>query len=370
MGKILMVATVDRHIAAFHRPYIELLTNMGHTVDVASRITGDVPPISGVRNQFDLAVERQPFRISNVRAYHQLKEIINKGNYDLLHCHTPVASVLSRLAATGARKHGLKVMYTAHGFHFFKGAPLLNWILYYPIERIMAKKTDILVTINHEDYDRARTFKTESVVYIPGIGVQTCEYIEHITDKKSVRKAMNIPDNSILLFSVGEVNHNKNHEIIIRAVSRLRNSSVHYAVAGSGPLIDNLRQLSANLGISNNIHFLGFRGDVKDLYKASDIFCFPSRREGLGLAAIEAMASGLPLLASGIHGIRDYLVDGVDGYAVKPTDLDDITSKLKRLITDEALRLSMGKEGQLISQHYDLSIVLEIMGRIYAGVLQ
>lgn len=369
MGRVLMIASVDRHLAAFHVPYIELLASMGHTVDVACRVTGAGLGIPGVSKWFDVPIERQPFKRNNIQAYYQIKDIVKHGDYDLLHCHTPVASVLSRIAASPMRKNGLQVMYTAHGFHFFRGAPWINWILYYPVERILAKKTDVLVTINHEDYTRALSFGAGRVLYIPGLGVNVSEYAEHNTDRALIRKGFGVPRDAILVLSVGELNENKNHQIVIRAIAGLSDKNVHYAIAGQGPLLGKLEKLAFTHKVQGNVHFLGFRNDVKDLYQAADIFCFPSRREGLGLAAIEAMSASLPLVASSVHGINDYLFNGINGFSVKPNDRDGFMRSLVQLASDETLRRSMGVQGNTIARKFDLSVVLGKMRQIYLELL-
>ena len=369
MGKVLMVATVDFHLKAVHLPYIDKLVEMGHTVDAACRTTGYVPPLPGVTKQWDIRFEREPLRPDNLVAYRQLKRIIDSEHYDLLHCHTPMGGVLSRLAARSARKRGMKVMYTAHGFHFYKGAPLLNWLMYYPAERLLASQTDALVTINQEDYQRAKRFKAGRVYHVDGMGVDVQKFAAHQGNREDTRQNMGVPLDACLLLSVGELNRNKNHQIIIRALAQLKDPSVHFAIAGRGPLLDEYVRLADGLGVGKNVHFLGYRDDTAELYKAADIFCFPSQREGLPLSVIEAAASGLPVVASAIRGNRDIVSDGVSGLLVNQNDLTDVTRGLGTVIRDQALREQMGQMGQAMACRFELTRSVLTMEKSYRELL-
>ena len=369
MGKVLMVATVDDHLNAFHLPYIARLSQIGHTVDAACRVMGQVPPLPNVRRQWDIGFQRQPFHHKNIVAYHQLEQIIDTEQYDLLHCHTPVGSAVSRLAARSARKRGMKVMYTAHGFHFYKGAPLLNWLMYYPAERLLARQTDALITINQEDYERAKHFKAGRVYHVDGMGVDVQKFASHQGNREGTRQNMGVPLDACLLLSVGELNRNKNHQIIIRALAQLKDPSVHLAIAGRGPLLDEYVQLADELGVVKNVHFLGYRDDTPELYKAADIFCFPSQREGLPISVIEAAASGLPVVGSAIRGVKDIVTDGVNGILVNQNDLADVARGLGTVIRDQALREQMGQVGQAAASRFDLGMSVSEMERIYGGLL-
>lgn len=250
---------------------------------------------------------------------------MENGDYDIVHCHTPNASVITRLVCRKFRKKtNLKVFYTAHGFHFYKGAPMLNWMFFYPVEKFCSRFTDKLITINKEDFELAKTkFHAKEVHYIPGVGVDLSRFENVQVDRNEKRREIGVPEDAVLLFSVGELNENKNHQIIVKALAKLDNPNIHYAIAGVGDKKDYLLNLAKELGVSEQLHLLGYRKDVPELNHCADIFCFPSKREGLGLAAIEAMACGLPVITSNVHGINDYSMNGVTGFKFDPNKVND-----------------------------------------------
>lgn len=336
MKKALYVATVVKnHIMEFHIPYLKMLKEMGWETAVASRNDYDNPNecvIPYCDNYFDVPFERNPFSLKNIKAYKQLKKIIDVGQYDIIHCHTPVGAAITRLAATDARKKGTKVVYTAHGFHFYKGAPLINWLIYYPVEKLLARKTDVLITINREDYQRAqRKIKAGRVEYVPGVGIDVKKYSHLTGEQDKIREELNIPLYAKILLSVGEVNVNKNHRIVIKALPQF--NDCWYVVCGQGPLIGKHIEFAEELGVADRVIFTGYRTDVSAFYRMADIFVFPSIREGLPVALMEAMAAGLPCVASRNRGSED-LLNGSD-FLFNATNVSELTSKLKKALNED-----------------------------------
>lgn len=309
--KVLFVATVVKtHINTFHLPFLKMFKEYGWEVHVAAKndFVDEPCVIPNCDRHFDIDFARSPFSKSNIKAYKQLKQIIETNHYDIIHCHTPVAGVLTRLAARTAK--GTTVIYTAHGFHFYQGAPLINWLVYYPVERVCGKFTDKLITINQEDYHRANSWRLRNngkIYYVPGIGVDL-EEIQNISiNKVQKKKEIGISNDVKVLLSVGELNKNKNHEIIIRVLSKLTNKNFIYLICGNGELKEYLKNLAKELGVSDKVKFLGYRKDVLEIYKIADLFLFPSKREGLPCSLIEAMACGLPCVASDVRRNKDLL---------------------------------------------------------------
>jgi len=314
----------------------------------------------------ELNFNRNPFSKENLSAYKEMKKLIKDNSFELIHCHTPVAAMVVRLAAKNARKKGTKVIYTAHGFHFFKGAPLKNWMLFYPVELWLARYTDVLITINKEDYNRAKkSFKVGKVEYIPGVGIDTKKFNEFVVDKPAKCNELGVPDNAFLVLSVGELNKNKNHETIIKAIAKLNNPNVYYMICGQGVLEDFLKDLIKELELEKQVKLLGYRRDVAEISKIADVFVFPSRREGLGLAALEAMASGLPIITSNIHGIVDYSINGVTGYICDPNNICGFTQAIEILMRHKEIREAMCRNNLKTVAKYDIKNVLEIMEEIY-----
>jgi glycosyltransferase involved in cell wall biosynthesis len=305
----------------------------------------------------------------NIKAYTQTKKIIDENNYALIHSHSPIGGFLSRIAARDARKNGTKMIYTAHGFHFFKGAPLMNWLIFYPIEKISSKLTDILVTITHEDYKLAqKKMYAKKVVYVPGIGIDTAMFAPKDEDaaiNAHKRDELGISKDDIVMLSVGELNKNKNHEIVLRSMAQLGHSNLHYVIAGRGDLKEYLKQLAQNLGVGDQLHLLGFRTDVKELFKMADFFVHPSFREGLSVAVMEAMANGLPVICSEIRGNTDLIEDNKGGYLFKPAEQKTVYQALKNIMGSSDIK-TMGLYNLKKAEKLDIKAVLEVMRCIYA----
>lgn len=365
--KILYVTTISLTMNSFFKPHIEMLVREGHQVDIACNykdlsLDGLYTELGCSFHQVDFS--RSPLSPHNLKAYKQLKRVVAEGDYDVVHCHTPNASVITRLVCRKPRrKQGLKVFYTAHGFHFYKGAPKLNWMVYYPIEKFCSRFTDKLITINKEDYKRAKTkFKAKETLYVPGVGVDLSRFENVKVDKTAKRQEINVPDDAFLMFSVGELNENKNHQIIIKAIARLDDPSIHYAIAGVGDKKDCLTQLSKELGVSDRVHLLGYRKDIAELNRSADLFCFPSFREGLAVSVIEAMACGLPIACSGIRGNTD-LIDENGGMIFNPASVDEAQNAIASVMNGDMQ--SMGKYNSQKSKSYGLENVKDQLKEVY-----
>lgn len=382
MRKVLIVASVVSFIEWFNKENVGYLRqqqgcevhiacNFGYTQDTDVERTKRY--IEKLKNDgvvlHNIAFARSPFSPANVQAYKELKRIIAAHRFDLIHCHTPTASMMTRLAARKARKQGSTVMYTCHGFHFHNAAPKKNWLMYYPVERFLSRYCDYIVTINKEDFRRAGTFHCKNVRYIPSVGVDIHRIFDLQVDKAAKKESIGVPSDGILLLSVGEMIERKNHEVIIRALAQVDNPNLYYAIAGKGPLKEYLANLAQELGVGERVLFLGFRTDVFELYHAADISAFPSKIEGLGLAGVEAMAAGVPLVSSNVHGILDYVIDGETGYAIPPTDVAGYADAIRRLADDPVLREGMRDACIRAVEPFELSNALRVMWDIYDEVL-
>lgn len=364
MPKALYVATVVKtHIMEFHIPYLQMLKEMGWETAVAARNDFDDPAdcvISYCDTYYDIPFERNPFKPGNIRAYKELKKVIDEGNYDIIHCHTPVGGVLTRLAARKARKSGCRVFYTAHGFHFYKGAPLINWLAYYPAERYLARKTDVLITINQEDYKRAQKFKAGKVVYVPGVGIDINKFSKRIGNREEKRAELGFKDTDFVLLSVGELITRKNHAVVLEGLAELKKvgklDNIQYVICGRGILDAELKEKAVSLGVSDHVHFLGYRNDVSEICNAADLFVFMSLQEGLPVALMEAMACGLPAICSEIRGNTDLIESGKNGEIVENTAIA-VAGAIERLQNDVALRNHYAHAAVTTIRHFDLSSV-------------
>ena len=310
--KVLYVTTVGATMG-FFKDFIRQLIDAGHTVDIACNDRAWAAPDCYSEwncNIHQIDCSRSPLSGSNLKAVKQIRALVKANGYDIVHCHTPVAAVCARLACRRLRKAmGVKVVYTAHGFHFFKGAPKKNWLVFYPLEWLCAHWTDVLITINSEDYALARArLHAKKVEYVPGVGISIDKFASAEADRDAKREELGIPRDAFLLLSVGELNANKNHEVVLRAMALLDSEKTHYAIAGKGELDAYLTETAESLGLKERFHLLGFRSDVPELYRTADVFIHPSFREGLPVSVMEAIAAHLPVLCSDIRGARD-LVD-------------------------------------------------------------
>ena len=373
MARILMTATVQSHIAQFHKPVIRMLREMGHQVDVAARNNlHEKKNLTLTEPDQIIPVEfcRSPFSFQIFPAYRQLKKVIYQGNYDIVHCNTPVAGILTRLACRKLRKQGkVKVLYEAHGLHFFKGGPKSGWLIWYPIERFFSRYADMMVLINKMDYELVKEkFHTEKVRRIPGIGVNLSQFQD--LGGGDLRNELSLPENTPLVVSVGELNENKNHKTVITAISLMENKQAHYCIAGNGPLLQELTEHASNLGIADRVHFLGYRRDVPRILNQADVFVLPSRREGLGMAAIEAMSCGLPLVSSNRHGINDYSIEGVTGFKHDPADSKGFARSIDQLLADKTLRHDLGENCKNVAQEFTLEESIKCMKTYYMELMK
>ena len=373
----LMVAHVASMIDHFNMPNIKLLIELGYSVHVACNFkrgsSCDDTEIEGLKAKLDsigvtythIDFERSPFSLKNFAAYKQLKKVFNENRYDLVHCHTPMGGVLGRLAAKKYRKSGTKVIYTAHGFHFFKGAPLKNWLLYYPVEWICAFWTDELITINKEDYARAQKhMHAKHVTYIPGVGVDLKKFSPDIYTEEEIANAraeLGLNSDEKMLLSVGELISRKDHESVIRALAKMNDLHIKYFICGTGELKEYLERLIDELGLTENVRLLGYRTDISRLCDCADLFVFPSLQEGLPVALMEAIASKTAVICSRIRGNTDL----VSGNALfEPKNVSQIAEKISQyIISDNTAEV---ERNYINLKKFDLEKVVEEMKTLYS----
>ena len=368
--KVLFVATVLRgHVLVFHLPYMKWFQEQGYEVHLCCR--NDTPEtdvnVPYCDRFFELPFERSPLAKENLNVYKQLKAIIDRENYALIHCNTPVGGMLGRLCSHTARKKGTKVVYTAHGFHFFSGAPLKNWLLFYPAERFLSRYTDLLITINQEDYRRAQRFHAKKTALVNGVGVDLSRF-EQLTEREQARAELGLAQDAPVLITVGEHSVRKNHEVVLRAAQQL--PGVHVLFCGVGEKQEELEKYAREHDLAQRVHFLGFRRDIPRLLAASDVFVFPSLQEGLPVSQMEAMAAGLPCVVSDVRGNADLIRPGDGGYLRKPMDADGMAEDIALLMGDPALREQMGRRNREVIRQYSLEEVLRQMTALYQEQLE
>lgn len=369
--KVLFVATKDIHFDAFHLPTFKWFKENGYKIHTAA--VGDLN-LPFVDQRHDIPIQRSPFSLKNIAAYQELKKIMDQHSYQLIHCHTPMGGVLSRLAARNTRLKGTKVIYTAHGFHFCKGSPLINWMVYYPIEKSLARMTDCLITINREDYNLAKVkkFKADSIKHVHGVGVDNERFHPISAFSKSVlRGELGYKDKDFILFYAAEFNKNKNQQLLILALSTLKEQipQAKLLLAGTGPLVEECKRSAVRLGVDHMIDFLGFRKDIDRLLKISDLAVASSLREGLPVNIMEAMSCELPIIATENRGHLELIQQEQNGYLIPPGDFQFFSTRILELFHDKERRGRMGKSSKEIIAAYRLSEVRAELNQIYPSYL-
>lgn len=333
--KALMTASVASMIDLFNMDNIRILQQLGYEVHVASNFKfGSITSqerVDAFRKELKEAGIRVchipiPRSIGDIKnivcSYCQMKRLLEKERYAIVHTQSPIGGVITRLAAGKIRKHGGKVIYTAHGFHFFKGALKKNWMLFYPIEKFLSRYTDVLITINQEDYQRAQKFHAKRVCHVSGIGVDIQKFSEENSDREKVRESFGVSEQDFLLLSVGQLSKRKNQSAVIRALSKIPDSSVKYMAVGLGECEQFDRGLAKELHVEDRVIFAGYHEDVSAFFHAADCFIFPSLQEGLPVSLMEAMAAKVPVICSRIRGNVDLVTDGREGILVEPMDVE------------------------------------------------
>lgn len=345
--KRILITSTDLMMVQFLLPHVMNLYEHGYELELAcSEVGGRLNEVRDkiggyVKAIHEVRLRRNPLSPINFKGYADMKRVMESSHFDVIWTNEPVMGVVTRLCAKKQRKMGAKVMYMAHGFHFFNGAPLLNWMIYYPIEKIMAHYADLITTVNTEDYQRAQRFNVKRVKYVHGIGINT-ERLTHADKRVNIRKELGIGEDDFIILSVGELNKNKNQQTIIKAISKVNNSRIHYLMCGKGCMHDKLVTLVKRLGMEKNVHFLGYRKDVVDICSQADLYVMPSFREGLPVSSLEAMYCGLPLITSNIRGLVDVNKEGKNGYLFCPTDVNGFAKGIKMMMEYPKIRKEMG----------------------------
>jgi glycosyltransferase EpsD len=366
-NKVLFCATVDYHFKSFHLPILKWFKEKGWEVHVAS--SGEIE-LPFVDEKYNIPIQRSPFHSKNLAAYRELKSIINENDYKIIHCHTPMGGVLTRLAAKQARKNGTKVLYTAHGFHFFKGAPIMNWLLYYPIEKVLAKYTDCLITINEEDYQLAisHRFMAGEIEHVHGVGVDT-ERFKPINEelKRKRREKLGYKDDDFILFYAAEFNKNKNQQLLIMALALIKDHvpNVKLLLAGEGILFEKCKKLASDLDVKRMIDFLGYREDIDSILPICDIAVASSLREGLPVNIMEAMACGLPVVATENRGHLELIKDNSNGFIVTIGNSRNLAERVIELGNNRDKLILFGTESTRKIESYNLKSINKELNKIY-----
>lgn len=370
MKKLLFISNITNKITNFSKPAILAAQSMGYEVHMAADFSGftdDASEYGVTLHHIDL--KRNPLHPKNIKAKRSMLELMRKEKFDAVHCNTPVGGWFGR--SCGKKAGVRKIIYTAHGFYFYKGGPKIYDLTFKPMEFLMAHSTDALITINHEDYEVAKRMKLRKggkVYYVPGVGIDTSAINGVPSDRASLLREIGAKDDDFIIISVGELNQNKNNRTIIEALGKLQAGNIHYILCGVGSCKDELSALAEHYGISDRVHFLGYRSDIPTLLKSADAFVMSTLREGLPRSIMEAMSAGLPCVVSDIRGNAD-LIDENGGYLCSPTDSDAFAAAIKSLHDSPEKRREMGKYNREKVKKFDIEIVSRKINEIYRETL-
>lgn len=374
--KILFVATVRSHIGQFHMPFIRELKARGVEVHAAFKDNSADKPgldLSAIDKTFEVPFERQPLRPNNIKAYRELKKIIDGNGYDAVHCHTPMGAVITRLAAKSARKKGTKVIYTAHGFHFFKGASIKNWMFFYPVEKYLSKYTDCLITINSEDCELAhkKKFRAGKIYKVHGVGVELDKFKAVDADEKArLRAEYGYDGDTFIMIYPADLSVRKNQPMLFDALQKIaeKNKNVKLLLPGQPIRLEEYKRMVSERGIADNVEFLGYRRDINNLVGLSDLSVASSFQEGLPINIIEAMAMGNAIVATDVRGNNDAVEDGVNGYLVPVGDSDLMAEKILELMNDREKLRTFGENGLDMVKDFSTENVNREMLTIYGNL--
>ena len=371
--KALIVTALAGFIRSFLTNDIKILQEMGYEVHCAANI--DHAGAEGMAEYFQKMnvifhqiefSSNKPISKETVIAYKQVARLIKKTRFSLIHCHTPIAGAITRVAARKKKKSGMKVIYTTHGFYFHKHSSKKTWLVFRTIEDLMSRYSDAIITINHEDYSNAKKMHCSNVYYIPGVGVDTKRFSDVIVGRDEYRKKIGVEKEDFLILAVGELSHRKNHQIIIKALGKVKIPNAVFMICGNAMNSANTKDELEKLAKQENVdlRLMGLRKDIAEICKCADVGVMPSIREGLGLSGIEMLASGLPVVASDVHGIVDYIKDGQDGYLCNPLNENEFAEAINKLVPS-SVRNSMKKDCVALSKAFDKKNSYEKMKKIY-----
>lgn len=375
--KALIVASAGGFLPQFEMGNALLLQSLGYEVLYAANLDNPVYPFdadalvaAGIR-LFNIPAAKHPAHlVKNFRAFRILRRIIDEEEISLVHCHNPVSGMVARLAARFSRRRP-KVIYTAHGFHFYRGSGWKAWAVYGTAERVLARMTDCIITINREDAENAAHFHLRPGglrFQIPGIGVSTERFRPDPERGEEMRRALDVPADAFHIVSASELNRNKNIETVLRAIAQCGDPEIRYTICGCGPLEQQLRGLIRSLGLEHQARLAGVRDDMEAVLNSADCFTFSSLREGLGMAALEALSAGVPVIAADNRGTREYMRDGDNGIVCAPESAEAFAAAIRRLKADPELRRAMGRRGRETAMDFSVERTAAIMRTVYEAM--
>lgn len=365
--KVLVLATTDNMIWQFLIPHIQEMQKAGNVVECACNKSGfwfdELKEKYGF-TMHEIHSARNPVSPKNIKAYKELKKLVKENGYNLIYCQQPVGGLFGRLLA---KKFKIPCIYTAHGFHFFKGAPLKNNLIFKPVEKYLAKYTDILITINEEDYQAAKKMKAKKVFKIHGIGFDENKYEPLTQTKEEIKKEFNV-ENKFVVVTVAECIPRKNYDTMLNTIQKFKGENLHWFIVGTGKQKDEIQKRIQHMQMESQITMLGYRKDINKILTMADCFFLASLQEGLTLAIIEAMRFGLPVITSNVRGNRDLIENEKGGFVCPAKDDVSFAEALQTLMQNSSLCAEFGTYNKQQSKQYMLENISKELNEIYKEV--
>lgn len=373
----LILTTIAGFLPQFEMNDFYLLRDLGYTVHYASNLNNPVYKfdMDELKAQgivlHHIEIKKSPINfLSNLQAIKAVKKIIIENGIEMIHCHNPLGGVTGRISSFLSHKNPY-VIYTVHGFHFYSGAPKLNWLFYYSVERLLARLTDCIITINREDYQRACRFKLRKngiVRQIHGVGLDFEKFKSRPEKRAEIRKNIGIPEDAFHIVTAAELNQNKNQKVIIDAIASMERKDIYYSICGSGPSDAWLHEYIKRKNLEDRVRLLGYRDDMEDILQGADCFAFPSIREGLGMAAVEALAVSIPVIAADNRGTKEYMKDGINGIVCRAGDIDGFAQAIIRLADDKDFYKKVSSVARESVNSFRISETEKIMREVYQKI--
>lgn len=369
-NKVLYTANTYNHLYLCHQPYFKWFKKQHFIVHTA---TNSNKELSGVDKTFNISIKRFPFKYGNIKAFFQLKKIIEREKYDLIHTHTPTGAVLTRLASIKySKKNNVKIIYTAHGFHFFKKCPFINYIIFYPVEKILSKYTDLIVTINQEDYKFAQQHFKTNIQYIPGIGFEPEKFKKTLTKKQQeiFRKQNDLNPEDYVISYIAEISNRKRQLYLVDALRNMELTNEKFLLIGDNSRANKLRKKILKYKLEDHVKVLGFKNNVGDYLDISDLVISVSKQEGLPLNIMEAMYKKKPIIVTDCRGNRDLIQNHDNGIVIGIKDKEGLINSIKFLKENPKYAKILSSKNRDVVEKYSIDSVLPIMEDIYIKMLE
>lgn len=367
MKKVLYCASTAGHLVSFHIPYMTRMQSDGWVVHGGGAGTSD--KLSFLDGWVDMPFEKSITSVGNFSVARSIARKIREGKYDLILVHTSLAAFFVRLALKMAGKGNTRLVNTVHGYLFDGETPLMKRTMLLTAEKLTTSVTDRVLTMNACDYDIATKHHLSrgDIINIPGMGIDLDRFAPATSQEKAeARASFGIDQDAFVMVYAGEFSSRKNQSLLIEAMKSLPDKAV-LLLPGRGDLLEQCRDTASVYG--NRVILPGFMADVERAYAAADICVSASRSEGLPFNIMEAMARGLPVVATAVKGHTDLVTDGANGWAFCNGDGDEFACRVLELMEYPQLLAPASVKARATAEQYALKNVYDTVYKAMTEVV-